>query len=244
MAGVSTDIVKQLAPNGELRAAINLGNFLLVTGRTESGEPVGVAPDMARALAAQLDVSIRYVTYGKPSELADAASSDSWDVGLIGAEPQRAEHIAFTKAYAEIEATYLVPEASDILKPNDADQPGRRIAVAERTAYGLWLDRNIRHAELAHTSDHNGAVQRFTEGSVDALAGLRPRLLQDAERLPRTTLLDGRFMAVQQAIGTPIANVATLDFLSKFVETAITSGLVADLINKHNVNGLSVARPA
>lgn len=242
MADISSDIVDQLAPTGELRAAINLGNFLLVTGREETGEPIGVAPDMACALAARLGVPVRYISYNKPSELADAATSDSWDVGLIGAEPQRAKHIAFTKAYVEIEATYLVPTTSDLSRPEDVDRSGRKIAVAARTAYGLWLDRNIRHAVLEQTSDHQGALKKFTEGSVDALAGLRPRLVQDAELLPKSTLLDGRFMAVQQAIGTPKANVAALDFLSTFVETAIASGLVADLIDKHRVRGLSVAQ--
>jgi len=242
MTDVSEDLVDQLAPTGELRAAINLGNFLLVTGRAASGEPVGVAPDMARAIADRLGVPVRYVTYDKPSELADAVTSGNWDIGLIGAEPQRAEHIAFTKAYVEIEATYLVPTSSDLLEPEDVDQPGRRIAVAERTAYGLWLDRHIRQAELVHTRDHESAIQQFVERKLDALAGLRPRLVKDVERLAASRLLDGRFMAVQQAIGTPIANTPALDFLSSFVETAIASGLVGDLIAKHEVNGLSVAQ--
>ncbi|MEZ5932102.1 MAG: transporter substrate-binding domain-containing protein [Alphaproteobacteria bacterium] len=242
MVDVSGDIVEQLAPTGELRAGINLGNFLLVTGRSAAGEPVGVAPDMARALADRLGVPVRYVTYGKPSELADAVTDGAWDVGLIGAEPQRAEHIAFTKAYCEIEATYLVPAASDLHKPEDADQPGRRIVVAERTAYGLWLDRNIRQAELLHTKDHEGAIRHFVEDKLDALAGLRPRLVQDVGQLAGTRLLDGRFMAVQQAIGTPIANDKALGFLADFVESAIASGLVAELIARHEVNGLSVAR--
>jgi polar amino acid transport system substrate-binding protein len=242
MADVSKDVVDQLAPTGELRTAINLGNFLLVTGRTPSGEPIGVAPDMARALADQLGVPVRYVTYNKPSELADAVASGSWDIGLIGAEPQRAERIAFTKAYVEIEATYLAPVSSDLHKPEDVDQPGRRIAVADRTAYGLWLDRHIRHAALVHTPDHESAIQQFVQDKLDALAGLRPRLAQDVERLPGSRMLDGRFMAVQQAIGTPIANTAALGFLSSFVEAAIASGLVADLIAKHGVKGLSVAR--
>jgi polar amino acid transport system substrate-binding protein len=244
MADASSDIVGQLAPTGELRAGINLGNFLLVTGRTEAGEPVGVAPDMARALADRLGVPLRYVTYDKPSQLADAVTGDNWDVGLIGAEPQRAEHIAFTRAYVEIEATYLVPAASDLETPADADQPGRRIVVAERTAYGLWLDRNIRHATLLHTKDHDGAIRQFVEDGMDALAGLRPRLVQDVDNLAGTRLLDGRFMAVQQAIGTPVANTAALAFLSDFVETAIASGLVAELIARHKVEGLSVARRA
>lgn len=242
MVDVTSDIVEQLAPTGELRAGINLGNFLLVTGRKASGEPIGVAPDMAQALAKRLGVPVRYVTYDKPSELADAVTSGSWDVGFIGAEPQRAKQIAFTKAYVEIEATYLVSGPSDIQEPKDADQPGRCIAVAERTAYGLWLDRNIQHAELVHTQDHESAIEQFIERKLDALAGLRLRLAKDVERLASSRLLDGRFMAVQQAAGTPIANSATLDFLSSFIENAITSGLVAELIAKHAVNGLSVAR--
>jgi polar amino acid transport system substrate-binding protein len=242
MAGVSEDVVKQLAPTGELRAAINLGNFLLVTGRAPTGEPVGVAPDMARAVADQLGVPVRYVTYDKPSQLADAVRDDSWDLGLIGAEPQRAEHIAFTKAYAEIEATYLVPASSNLEMPEDVDAPGKRIAVTERTAYGLWLDRNIQHAALIHAPDFERTFELFVEQDLDALAGLRSRLVQDVDRLPGSRVLEGRFTAVQQAIGTPIANTLAEKFLAGFVESAIASGFVAGLIAKHGVHGLSVAR--
>ena len=51
---MSQDVLSQLAPTGVLRAGINLGNFLLVTGRGASGEPEGVSPDMARAIADRL----------------------------------------------------------------------------------------------------------------------------------------------------------------------------------------------
>ena len=40
-----------LAPTGVLRAGINMSNFLLVTGKTESGDPVGVSPSMAAEVA-------------------------------------------------------------------------------------------------------------------------------------------------------------------------------------------------
>jgi polar amino acid transport system substrate-binding protein len=180
MANASSEnILKELAPTGELRAAINLGNILLVTGRSPSGEPTGVAPDMARAIADRLGVPIRYVTYDRPFQLADAVTSNAWDIGLIGAEPQRAEHIAFTDAYAEIEATYHVPGSSDVKNPEDIDAPGKRIAVAERTAYGLWLDRNIKQAELVPSANMVSAFQQFVE-----LAGLRTRLARDVERPP------------------------------------------------------------
>src|SRR5579863_7986469 len=107
MSAMSEQAKAELAPKGVLRAAINMGNFLLVTGKTAAGDPVGVAPDMAREIAGRLGVPVAYVPFARPGELADAAGDDLWDIGLIGAEPQRAEKILFTPAYVEIEATYL-----------------------------------------------------------------------------------------------------------------------------------------
>ena len=104
----------ELAPTGILRAGINLSNFLLVTGRSEKSEPVGVAPDMAKELAASLGVPVTYVTFKSPGELADQAGKNAWDVGLIGAEPQRAAVMNFSAAYVEIEATYMVPPGSPL----------------------------------------------------------------------------------------------------------------------------------
>ena len=78
----------ELAPTGVLRAGINLSNFLLVTGRSASGDPEGVSPDMARAIAAELGVPVKYVPFKTPGELGDQAGQNVWDIGLIGAEPQ------------------------------------------------------------------------------------------------------------------------------------------------------------
>lgn len=238
---MTTDIVAQLAPHGTLRAGINMGNFLLVSGTSPSGDPVGVAPDMARAVADRIGVPIAYVKYARPGELADAAGTDVWDIGLIGAEPARAEKIAFTAAYAEIAATYLVPAGSSIRSIEEVDRPGVRIAVSARSAYDLWLARNIRHAELVRAEGLDGSLKAFVDGKLEALAGLKPRLLSDVETLPGARILDGQFTVVQQAIGTARANAAGAAFLRDFVEEAKASGLVASLIERHRVRGLSVA---
>ena len=188
-----------------------------------------------------LDVPVKYVPFKSPGELADMAASGAWDVGLIGAEPQRAETIAFTAAYAEIEATYLVPFGSPLKTNADIDAAGVRIAVTDRSAYGLWLDRNIKHAELVRSETLDSAYEQFVSGKLDALAGLRPRLLSDLEKLPGARIIDGRFTSVQQAIGTPRKNAAGAAFLRDFVEEAKASGLVARLIERYKVRGLSVA---
>ena len=241
---MTPEILSQLAPTGVLRAAINMGNFLLVTGKTPSGDPEGVAPGLAAAIAAKLGVPLKLLPYKTPGELADAAGTGVWDIGTIGAEPQRAEKIAFTAAYVEIEATYMVPAGSPLKTIADVDKPGVRIAVTDRSAYGLWLDRNIAQATLVRSSSLDGACDQFVAEKLEALAGLRPRLLTDVQKLPGARILDGQFSAVQQAVGTARANVAAAAFLATFVEEAKASGLIADLIAKHKVVGLSVAPPA
>ena len=243
---MNPEVRSELAPSGVLRAGINLANFLLVTGRGPEGEPQGVAPDMAAEIAARLGVEVAYVPFATPSELADAATDDAWDVGLIGAEPARAETISFTAAYTEIEATYLVAADSALRGVEDVDREGVRIAVARGSAYDLFLSRSLRRAELVRASGLDGSFDLFVEQKLDALAGLRPRLLSDVERLPGARILDGRFTAVQQAVGTPRQRGSGRGaaFLREFVKEAKASGLVQRLIDRHGVRGLSVADAA
>lgn len=232
----------ELAPSGVLRAGINLSNFLLVTGKSDSGEPQGVSPSMAAEVARRLEVDIQYVTFKTPGELADAATEDVWDVGLIGAEPERARHITFTAAYSEIEATYLVPAGSPLQRIADVDQPGIRIAVPARAAFELWLTDNIQHAEL-HRAPGRQAFDDFVAQNMDALAGLRAGLVNDMARLSGSRLLDGQFTAVQQAIGTPKEKPNAAAFLSDFVEEAKANGFVSDLIDQFGVKGRLTVAP-
>lgn len=238
------DIARELAPTGVLRAGINLSNFLLVTSIGSAGEPEGVAPDLAREIARRLKVPVKYVPFRSPGELVDHAANNVWDIGLIGAEPQRAAAIAFTAAYAEIAATYLVPAGSALQDAAEVDAPAIRIAVAGRSAYGLWLERNIKHARLAPSDTHDSARDQFVREKLEALAGLTPRLILDVEKLPGTRILRGQFTSIQQSVGTQRKNVRGAAFLRDFIEEAKASGLIARLIERHHVRGLSVAPSA
>ncbi len=238
---MSKDVVAELAPTGVLRAGINMSNFLLVTGKAANGDPVGVSPDMAAAIAERLGVPLKLIPFKSPGELADMAGTNTWDIGNIGAEPQRAEKIAFSAAYCEIEATYLVPAGSPIKSIAEVDKPGVRISVTGRSAYGLWLENNIKHATLMRTDTLDSSLDLFVKDKLEVLAGLRPRLITDVEKIPGARILDGQFSAVQQAVGTDRKNTAGAAFLAKFVEEAKATGRVAGFIAKHNVRGLSVA---
>ena len=231
------DALSELTVPGTLRVGINAGNIILVTGTGPTGDPEGVAPDMAAAVAERLGVAVSYVPFATPGEVADAVERDEWDIALIAVEPKRAEKIAFCDAYVEIEATYLVPENSPLRSIEDVDKPGVRIAVPDRAAYELYLTRTLKHAELHRAKGFSAAIERFVTEKLDALAGLAPALKGHAENLPGSRVMDGRFTSVRQAIGTKPENAALKAFLGQFIAEAKESGLVAGLIEKHGVKG-------
>ena len=236
------EIQTELSSNGVLRAAINMSNFLLVTDKTKEGTPIGVSPDMAKELANKLDLQLKLIPYDTPGEIADDAENDNWDICNIGAEPQRAEKINFSAAYAEIQATYLIPPNSKLQNISEVDIAGNKIAVASRTAYGLWLERNIHNAELIQVEGVGNSFDVFSNENLDALAGLRPALIDDVKKITGAKILEGQFMSVQQAIGTSNKNIKSSIYIAKFVEEMKKNGFVQKLIDKHNVNGkLSVA---
>ncbi len=234
---MTEEIISQLAPGGTLRAGINMANILLVTGATPDGDPIGVAPDVARAIAEKLGIGVVYVKFASPGEVADGVKNDAWDIGLIAADPSRAESMAFTTAYVEVEATYLVADDASYQSVVDVDQPGVRIAVSERSAYDLYLIRALKHAELCRAKGMGGAVERLVNEKLDALAGLRPALAVEAEKLPNTRILEDRYTSVQQAIGAQPGNPAAAQFLQDFVAQSKANGLISSLIEKHGVTG-------
>ncbi len=239
----SPEAVQALAPTGTLRAAINLSNSLLVSGTEADGTPVGVSPDIAAALAEALGVELELIRFQSPGSVADAANGGMWDIGNIGAEPARAEYIDFTTAYAEIEATMMVRGDSAMHSFADVDQRGARIVVKSRAAYCLWLERNLVNAELVQFAEHAETTDAFAaDESFDAYAGLRTLLTAEATSLENIRVLDDRFTAVQQAIGTPKGrDEAGFEYLKAFVEHTKIDGVVAALIEKHSADGLLVA---
>ena len=234
-------IRRELAPTGSLRVAINLANTLLVSGRSQSGVPEGLAPDLGAQIAARLGVPVELVPFEAPSAIAESADRGLWDVALIAAEPARAKRIFFTRAYSEIQASYLVRSELPFQQVSDVDQPATRIAAYRGSAYDLWLSRNIQFAEIVRADSLEASVRVFVEDGLEALAGLRASLTSQVTAIPGARLLPGCFSRVQQSVGTSRANEEGALFLEVFVNEAIMSGSISRLIKQHGVAGLDVA---
>ncbi|MDB2478894.1 transporter substrate-binding domain-containing protein [Alphaproteobacteria bacterium] len=230
-------IIEQLAPKGYLRAAINLSNFLLVTGTDNQGNPEGVSPDLAKALANELNIKYKLIPFKRPGELADAVTDDVWDIGNIANESERAKSITFSHPYTLIESTFLVRESSKINSLQDVDKKNVRIAVAERSAYDLWLTENIKNAELIRAKSIDLSFKIFEDNSYEVLAGLKPRLIDDLKNTKNCKILPDAFTFIKQCIGSKPGNPEAEKFINNFIEKNTKNGFVESLLLKHNVLG-------
>jgi polar amino acid transport system substrate-binding protein len=229
----------ELAPTGNLRAGMNLGNALFTTKDAASGELRGVSVDVMRELASRLAVPVEFVVHATPGDVADASAAGTWDVAVLAIEQARAETIAFSPAMTEIEATYVVQRNSPLQSVGQVDASGIRISAPEKAGYELYLTRTLRNATLVRAKGFQASIDLFNEGGADALAGLKPALLESMSKIPDGRLLDGKFMTVNHGLGVPRERSAAAAYLKTFVEEMKASGFVARSIERHGVQGLS-----
>jgi polar amino acid transport system substrate-binding protein len=241
MDNISPAVISDLAPTGKLRVGINYGNPVLAKRDPSSGDLSGVAADLARELGKRVSVPVDLVAFESAGKMFDAVKTGAWDVAFLAVDPGRADQIDFTAPYIEIEGTYLVPAGSPLHAIADVDREGVRIGISSGSAYDLFLSRSIQHAELVRAPDPNGAFKLILAGTVDVVAGVRQHLLANVEKLPGSRVLDGRFMAIQQALGIVKGRSAGAKYLREYIEEVKASGLVAQAIEKAGVGGVSVA---
>lgn len=238
---VSPAVRSELAPSGTLRVGINFQNVLLTRKDPVTGEPGGIALDLAHELGRRLGVPVEIIPHTTAGHLADAVKTGAWDVAFLAGEAQRANVIAFTAPYLEIETTYLVPAGSPLRKVEDVDRDGVRVAAGAKGGPDLAASRTLKHAQIVRAPTTPAAAEMFVKDKLDALVGLKPRLVEDAQRLPGSRILEGRLSVVGQAVGTHKNREAGAKYLAAFVEDIKASGLVARVIEKNGIRGVTVA---
>lgn len=240
--GISSEAVQALAPTGVLRAAINLGNPILAHRDVATGEVGGVSVDLARSLAHQLGVPIDLVVFDAAGKSVEAVTAERADIGFFAIDPLRGQGIKFTPPYVLIEGAYLVRNESPLRSNEEIDRLGTRVMVGRGSAYDLFLTRELRAATIERAATSPAVVDTFLATDAHVAAGVRQQLQFDADRLGGLRLLPGRFMVIQQAMGTPTSRgEAGAAVLAGFVEQCKRSGLVADALARHGIQGASVA---
>jgi polar amino acid transport system substrate-binding protein len=240
MSTVPPDAVKELAPTGKLRAAINLGNPVLAQ-KGPAGEPRGVTVDLATELARRAGLQLELVPFDAAGKVFEALKESKWDIAFLAIEPVRAAEIAFTAPYVIIEGVYLVPKDSKLNAVEEVDRAGTRIAVNKGSAYDLFLTRTIKNATIVRGES---GVDLFVNDKLEVAAGVKQPIVAYARTNPDVRVMDGRFMEIRQAMGTPQGRPAAAAYLKKFVEEMKASGFVADALKRSNQPDATVAPAA
>ena len=235
-------LVTAFARNGTMRASINLGNPILANRDAATGEPVGVSIDLAREFARRLGVGVDLMVFEKAASSVDAVKNEKADIGFFAVDPARSEGLRFTAPYVLIEGSYLVPESSALTDNAQVDAKGHRLSVGSGSAYDLFLTREIQAAEIVRLPGAGPALAALRAGEVDVAAGIRQLLERECARASGVRVLPGRFMVIQQAMGMPASRGAQAQaLLSSFVEEMKASGLVAESLKRHRIEGAIVA---
>ena len=241
----SPELLRRLAPTGTLRASINLGNPLLAGTDPTTGAARGVSVDLAEAFARQLGLPLALTVFQTAADSVDAVAREQADIGFFAIDPKRGAAITFTASYLLIEGAYLVPESSPIVRNEDVDRPGHRVAVGAGSAYDLFLTRELKAATIVRAPSSPAVIDTFMAQGLEVAAGVKQQLQADARRLPGHRLLDGHFMIIRQAMGLPRSRGdKAAAVLAAFVEAAKAGGFVEEALRRHGIEGASVAPAA
>ena len=174
---------------------------MLVNSKDANGLPDGVSPDIGKKIAKELNVNCKLVQFERPGLLADAVDDDKWDIGNIAYEKERSKTIDFSDPYVNIDANFIFRNKYNFKRNEEINSSGIKIAVVERSAYDLWLSDNFKNAELIKVKTIDSSHKLFREGSVDVLAGLKPKLLEELEINDDFKIISKPFTYIKQSVG-------------------------------------------
>jgi polar amino acid transport system substrate-binding protein len=239
MQEMSSAVVSDLAPEGVIRAAINLGNPVLAQGT--SAEPAGVTVDITHEIAARLGVQAEFLCFPAARGSFEAMMTGQADICFLAIEPARAAEVAFTAPYVLIEGVFAVPGQSRLTSPAEVDSEGVRIWVRHGSAYDLFLSRTLRHATVLRGAE---GPEEFLARNLEAVAGIREPMTEFVRTHPGVRLIERRFMEIRQAVGTAkTKRQETTRFLHDLVEELKATGFVADSLRRSGQSAV-VAPPA
>jgi len=235
------DAIRELAPNGQLRAAINYGNPVLAQRDPATGEPAGVSADLARELARRLGLDLRFVTFDSAGQVAGGAQDNVWDMAFLAIDPLRAETISYTAPYVLIEGTYMVRDDSPIAAIGQVDREGITVATGVGTAYDLYLSRTLAHARIVRYPTSEASMEQFDRDGLSTVAGVRQPLERHAQTHGGFRVLDGSFTTIRQAVGCPKGRDAAAALLRQYVEFALQSGFIQEGLRRSGQHDATVA---
>ncbi len=236
--------VADLVQTGAVRLAMFLPQYAkdTATGALRGLGPGAVMLEIARALAARLPAKLLIVEQPTPRAALDCIKAGGCEFAFLGIEPSRAAEIDFTPAVFQFDYSFLVPAAASWGHFADVDRAGMRISVVRNHASTMALTRMVKHAELVGFDLPDDAFAALALGHAEAFAAPRPILVDYAEKLPGSSVLDEGYGVNRVGMAVAKHRQGLLSCLTEFVDEAKASGLIGRLIADAGLRGFAVAR--
>lgn len=236
-------VCAELAPSGELRVAINLGNPVLAQRNETTGNLGGVSVSLAKALAYELGLVAKLTPYDAAGKVFAALEEGLWDLAFLAIEPVRAQKIAFSSPYVSLDGTYLVHIDSPFHTTSDLDGQGNRVSVGRGAAYDLYLSRTLKHAQLVRGETSASAVDLFLRQGLEAAAGVRQPLERFASSTPGVRVLADNFTEIRQAMAVPKARKIGAQYIESFLSRVVRDGSVAQALAESGQTDARICSP-
>lgn len=234
------DVRREIAPSGTLICALNHGNVVLVRRGPTEDTPTGVSVDIARKLAEELSLQVRFRHFDKAGDVSGSAGTGEWDVCFLAIDPKRAERIAYSTPYVQIEGAFLVPKATEVRTFADVDRTGLKIGAVKGSAYELFLSRNHVAGTLVRFDSFPEAAAALNAQEIDGLAGVRQAMQNVAKDRPDCEVMIEPFMAIPQAVGVSSDRRLAAEYVAHLVRRLKSNGFVRNSLDRSGHDGVVV----
>ncbi|HEV7266357.1 MAG TPA: transporter substrate-binding domain-containing protein [Falsiroseomonas sp.] len=237
--GAAADRLSAIRGRGALLACIWPDYFAISYRNPRNNEMEGIDIDMARALAARLQVRLRFVetNFG---EFLDRIEDGSCDIAMmgVGVTPARARRVAFSKPYMA-SGTYAVTTRTNtrIQTWADIDSPGTVVAVAAGTVMEPLMRDTLRQAELMVVAPPRTRESEILSGRADVFMSDFPYTRRMVLMHDWARVIDppGRFGDTLYAYALPRGDQAWVNEVNAFLESTRVDGSLARAAQRHGL---------
>lgn len=236
-------LAKELTPTGTLRVGVAYAPKAtpIFVAKGADGSYRGVALDLGRALAQELGVPMEVFAAATTAELTQACLSGAIDIGFMPADDERRKHLDFSPAYFVIESTFLAAGHSGIKTLADVDQAGTVVVGIAGSTTIRAAGRSLKTATLVAANSIDEAIALMKSGHAQAFALTHDALPPLQQELPGSRILEGAFQVTEVAMAVRKNHPAALGCITKFIQSAKTSGVVRRAFDAAGLDRLKIA---
>ncbi len=161
--------IERVLAAGEVRVCVWPDYYGISYRNPKTQQLSGIDIDMARALARDLGVRLRFID-SSFARLIDDVTQDRCDIAMfaIGITPQRSEKLRFTRPHLVSDIYAITSKSNRLIKSwDDIDRPGVVVAVAKGTLHEPVMREKLKHATLLVTATTQGREQEVESGRAD-----------------------------------------------------------------------------